>query len=89
MNQLEESLGAQPCVYTTGGLFGELLQSLFILSKLGIKAIPTDKKFQTSLSSADIQSMIINLLTENQFPNSSLCLAFKDNPEIGVEVDDY
>ena len=33
--------------------------------------------------------MIINLLTENQFPNSSLCLALKDNPEIGVEVDDY
>ena len=54
MNQLEDSLGAQPCVYTAGGLFGELLQSLFILSKLGIKAIPTDKKFQTSLSSADI-----------------------------------
>ena len=44
MNAIEENNGVTPCVYTPGGLFGELLTSLIILNKLGLKKAPVENQ---------------------------------------------
>ena len=88
MNAIEENLGVAPCVYTPGGLFGELLTSLIILNKLGLKKAPVENQGPLAYNQNEVQTLITCLLTEYPFPSNSLALPLKDNPELVESVNE-
>ena len=88
MSPVEENIGVSPCVYTPGGLFGELLTSLIIVNKLGLKKAPMENQGPLAFTQNEVQTLITCLLTEYPFPSNSLTLPLKDNPELQEYVDD-